>query len=364
MAIFAVTYLLCNFSKVKNAKIIKNIVKDVLIILVLTAFYLIPLMEHKIYGDYTIFDAESMGATGSDVYSTCIGLKEWFSSEFSKNEFIFSFGIVITFGIVLTPFAFKRTKKFNTYADFLVLALLVLYMDTKLFPWILAPNLLTIIQFAWRLNGFFIFFISYICAVNIVIIAEMIKDNRKIIPVITMIVIFVCSWFGVKRYMPEEGSQGYKRDINFENSIINSEKIGPYQINREYLPLKAGKNISYIENRENRTYVVNGVAVINNENKDDLMDSLTVTTLEKSTLEFPYIYYHGYTVKLNGKNIKTYESDNGFLCADIQESGDVTIKYTGTVLEKVGYVISIIGLIAVINQRGRALLVDQKGQST
>lgn len=348
MAVFAVIYLLCNLSKIKNVKTIKSITKDVLIILVLTAFYLIPLMEHKIYGDYTIFNSEAMGATGADVYSTCVGFKEWFSSEFSKNEFIFSFGIVVTFGILLTPFAFKKTKKFSSYIEFILLAILALYMDTKLFPWIVAPNVLTIIQFAWRLNGFFIFFISYICAVNIITIAEMIKDSRNIIATIACILIFVCAWFGVERYMPEEGSQGYKRDINFENGIINSENIGPYQINREYLPLKAGKNISYIENRENGTYVINGVAIINNENKNELKDEFDVITMANTTIELPYLYYHGYTVKLNGKNIKTYESDNGFLCVDIWESGHVSIEYTGTVLEKIGYMISTMGLIIIL----------------
>lgn len=372
VSIFAIIYLLCNFSKIKNFKTIKNIIKDVLIILVLTAFYLIPLFEHKMYGDYTIFNTEAMGATGANVYNSTIGFKEWFSSEFSKDEFIFSFGIVIIFGLLLTPFIFAKGKKDKTsiifnneYVTFLLLALLSLYMEIKFFPWMIAPNVLTIIQFAWRLNGFFIFFISYICAVNIITIAEMIKDNKNIIAIITIITIFMCAWFGVARYMPKKEDTNldtnmntseneivhydkYEKDKKFESGIINSKKIGPYQINREYLPLKALKNISYIENREDRTYAINGVAIINGENKNGLEDKLNVTTVSNATLELPYIYYHGYIVKLNGKDIKTYESDNGFLCVDIKECGELSVKYTGTVLEKAGYAISGIGLIVIL----------------
>lgn len=353
-------YLLCNFRKIKNVKTVKSIVKDILIILLLTAFYLIPLLEHKMYGDYTIYNAEEMGATGQDVYNTTIGFKEWLSSEFSNKELTLSFGIIITFGMLITPFALKRTKGYSAYIDFWLLAIIALYMSSKFFPWMLLPNVFTIIQFAWRLNGFFIFFISYICAINIFEISEMIRDNKNIIAIITTVMIFVCSWFGVARYMPKEDDIGissisennskgiadkYKIDIKFERDIINLKKIGPYQINREYLPLKACINIPYIENREDKTYVIEGNAIVDEEIKNGLTDNIKITTEGKSTLELPYIYYHGYTVKLNGKNIKTYESNNGFLCVDIEESGDLSIEYTGTVLEKIGYAISGTGLI-------------------
>ena len=370
-------YLLCNFSKIKNIKTVKSIAKDIIIILVLTAFYLIPLLEHKMYGNYTIYNAEEMGATGQDVYNTAIGFKEWFSSEFSNREIILSFGIIITFGMLLTPFCLKKVKGCSTYIEFLLLAIIALYMNSKFFPWMLLPNVFTIIQFAWRLNGFFIFFISYICAINIITISEMIRDNKNIIAVVTTIMIFVCSWFGVARYMPEKDNAGtssisennskgiankYRTDIKLEQDIINLKKIGPYQINREYLPLKACMNIQYIENREDKTYVIEGNATIDSESKNGLTDSLKITTQGKSTLELPYIYYHGYTVKLNGKNIKTYESNNGFLCVDIEESGDLKIEYTGTVLEKIGYAISGIGLTIVLIYIG--IMYKKKANNT
>lgn len=365
VAIFAILYLIYNFNKIKNAKVIKSIIKDVLSILVLIAFYLIPLLEHKMYGDYTIFDSESMGATGEYVYCTSIGFKEWFSSEFSNNEFMLCFGLIITFAIILTPFVLKKAKKHPQYMEYILLAMLALFMESKLFPWRIMPNMLTIIQFAWRLNGFFIFFISYICAVNIMTIAKMIKDNKNAIAVITTMAIFACAWFGVLRYMPKTThpdtiiklyipenytppNDKYLIDKKFESGIINSKIIGPYQINREYLPINAGKNISYIENREDKTYVINGLAIISNENKNGLKDTMNVMIMENATLELPYIYYHGYTVQLNGKNIKTYESENGFLCVDIYESGNISVEYTGTVLEKVGYVISGVGLIGIL----------------
>lgn len=85
VTILAGLYCLLNYEKI-NIKIVKKTLVSVLIIILLTAFYWIPLIEHKAYGDYAIYDEESMGATGQDVYNTGIGLKEWFSSEFRKRR--------------------------------------------------------------------------------------------------------------------------------------------------------------------------------------------------------------------------------------------------------------------------------------
>lgn len=340
VAIFSVIYVLINYKKL-NLKIIKSAILDIVVIVLLTAFYLVPLLEHKAYGNYTIYDKERMSATGTEVYSTTIGIKDYFASEFGNQEIVFSFGIVITFCLLLTPFAIKKAKNKKEYVTFGLLALLAIYLQSKLFPWQIMPDFLTIIQFAWRLNGLFIFFISYICAVNISVISEMIKDKKDILSLAIVLAVLVCSWFGGARYLSEYDAN---IDNKFEQNLINAEKIGPYNINREYLPLKACENIFYIQLREDKTYVLEGVAIIENETKNGLTDAMTVSTLEKATLELPYIYYHGYTVKLNGEKLKPYESQNGFLCVDIKSSGKLEVEYEGTTIEKIGYAVSIITL--------------------
>lgn len=344
VAIFALLYLLLNYEKI-NLKIIKKMLIDGIIIILLTAFYLIPLVEHKTYGNYTIYDSESMLATGADVYMTGIGIKEWASSEFGKQEIVFSLGIAIILGLILTPFVIKKAKNEKEYISFWVLALISAYLSTKLFPWVIMPNFLTIIQFAWRLNGFLIFFISYICAVNVVEFSKVIKDKKNILTMVMIICISICAWLGVARYISK---YDYEIDNKFETNLIKAKTRGPYNINREYLPLNAGKNIKYMEERENKTCVVTGEAVIKNEEKQALIDNMEIEVAKKATLELPYIYYHGYTVKLNNKQLKTYQSEKGFLCVDVEESGKLEVEYTGTIVEKMGYVISGISLAGVV----------------
>lgn len=91
-------------------------------------------------------------------------------------------------------------------------------------------------------------------------------------------------------------------------------------------------------------------------------------------MELPYIYYLGYSVYVDGNKLKTYESDNGFMCAEIsktdinkdinytienKEKNDdnnndenlyskLTLKYTGTILDNISKIISIIGAFIIL----------------
>ena len=91
-------------------------------------------------------------------------------------------------------------------------------------------------------------------------------------------------------------------------------------------------------------------------------------------MELPYIYYLGYSVYVDGNKLKTYESDNGFICVEFsktdinkdinytienKEKNDdnnndenlyskLTLKYTGTILDNISKIISIIGAFIIL----------------
>ncbi len=344
VSVFALSYLLINYKKI-NKILIKDILIDLIIIIAITAFYWIPILEHKLSGNYTIFNGEIMNTTGRAVFSTGLGFKDFLASEFGNQEIVFSIGIVILFTLILTIFTFKKLKDNSEYTIFLVFGLISLWMCTKIFPWVLLPSFLTIVQFAWRLEGFFIFFISYVCACNIMAISEMLKDIKNVLPTTIIIVIILCGTGITLRYFSDGNLSEEKI---YENMLITSDKISPYQVNREYLPLNADQALDYIQNRENKVLILDGNATIENEVKNDLNLSFTVSNVSNDTLELPYIYYHGYTIKLNDSKIKYTQSKNGMIEINLTENGTVTVKYTGTAFEKAGYVISGVTLILCI----------------
>lgn len=76
---------------------------------------------------------------------------------------------------------------------------------------------------------------------------------------------------------------------------------------------------------------------------------------ENTKIELPYIYYLGYSAKLEKEDgseqtLEISESDNGFCEVVLSniEKGKITISYTGTVLMKISYITTIFGFIGIL----------------
>lgn len=358
VALFAIIYVLLNIKKLKEVEIWKKAIVDIIISFLICAFYAIPLLEHCFGGEYAIFSGEKMGSTGMAVYSSALGLKDLFANEVGNQEIRFSIGIVTCILTLLTFFCFKKVKKEHDkiYSDFLILAIISLFMCTKLFPWVIMPSFLTVIQFAWRNLGFFAFFISLVCGINAVVFAENIikkKLWKETFLFGIILSIFVFAFLGVFR---DFRFDDISKESDLDRKVRERETVGAFQVNREYMPLKALNNIKYVMERENKTYVLEGSADIVSEQKVKLEDSITLNNVTDGTvLELPYLYYLCYDANISydggeEEDIEITESENGFLSVKLKNSStaNLTIKYTGTVLEKISYIISGLGIILCI----------------
>lgn len=395
-AIFALLYIIFNFKQLKNKGVIRKIVINVIFILAITTFFTVPLMEHKILGNYVIFNSTSMKSLPSDVQNSTIKISQLFKDIGEVNGVSFKIGIPLIILTLLGIVSYKKVDKNirSEYITFAVIAMISLAMVTKLFPWIIMPKTLTTLQFAWRLLAFFEFALSIICVINLYYFVDIIckKSNKNskntkvhtktenlynmlllfaiIVIIISMMKIDYNYSYEKEKFLTDEE---YERKINEKNSI--------WSINREYLPEKVdvkelGK--SYLDYREDKVYVLEGNATIINEKKKDLQLEFDIENYKANTiLELPYVYYLGYKVTIEQKdneiktkmtntynetrivkidkksteNIRTLESNNGMLAIKLDEnieSAHITVKYTGTTIEKVAYVISAISIITFI----------------
>ena len=370
-AIFALLYIVFNFKQLKNKGVIRKIAINVIFILAITTFFTVPLMEHKILGNYVIFNSTSMKSLPSDVQNSTIKISQLFKDIGEVNGVSFKIGIPL---IILTLLGIVSYKKVDNnirseYITFTVIAMISLAMVTKLFPWIIMPKILTTLQFAWRMQAFFEFALSIICAINLYyfidIICKKSSKNSKDTKVHTKtenlynmlllfaIIVIITSMMKID-YNYSYEKEKFLTDEEYETKI--NEKNSIWSINREYLPEKVdvkklGK--SYLDYRENRVYVLDGNATIINEKKEDLQLEFDIENYKANTiLELPYIYYLGYTVTTEqNEKIQVFESDNGMLAIKLDEnieSAHITVKYTGTTIEKVSYLISAISIITFI----------------
>lgn len=356
--IFSIIFILFNIKDFLKKDVIKLCLINVAFIILATALYTFPLLEHKIATNYRIFDAETMRGTGSDVYDDSATLKKLLTDNGSDKTVSFTLGVPIIIFLLMSVIAYKKIEKEDKdwYITFLIIGIISLYMVTRLFPWLKMPTFLTMIQFSWRLLVFFNFFIAPVCAMNIYIIQKRIKNkNVSVFFVIACICLLtVCTSMRLYQFV-EEKTPNYDSYKNYESSRLEKRPTSCMSINREYMPNKA--NNDYVTHRKDCVYILSGTATIENEDKYALNMTFDIKDYKQNTvLELPFLYYLGYDIEMvNNENIITKinytESDNGFISIKLPEDIDyakIKIKYTGTVLEKMSYVISTIGFVLLI----------------
>ena len=355
-AIFAFIYLLLNIKKVLQKDVLRKLGINLLFILLICAFFIVPLIEHKIYGDYAIFSAERMESTPEDVQNGAIKFVQIFK-DIEENGVSFKLGIPLIIFSLLGIFTYRKMNKDykGEYLSFLLIAIISLVMTTNIFPWKYMPSILTTLQYSWRLLTFFEFAIAILAGLNLYTLIQIIakdKENINNVLCVISIIMIVISMAKINYNYHYEDAKSLS-DEEYESSILSKETLSHFSINREYLPINASNvQSTYLNDREDRVYVLSGQADIINEQKHGLHLEFDVSNAIKGTeLELPYIYYLGYDVKINDKNIDTYESNNGFVTIKIPEdleSAHIVVQYKGTILEKVSYVISLIALIGFI----------------
>lgn len=315
-------------------------------------------MEFEGQSHYLIFDPTLMRTSGAGVARNTIEPWQFIKDKVEKNPVSFVVGIPTIVMLAISVLAYRHIDK--RYKDFyitsLILGIISFYMCTKFFPWSLMPQILTNIQYSWRLVGLGIFFLIPVMVMNVYYLLQCIKNEkiRNVIYILIIIVLGIFTVFELKVY--QTNCEG-ERDIEYEEKIRSNPVISHFNVNRDYLPLKAGiEQSGYMLEREDRVYILQGRATIESEEKYALTMSFDIKQADEGTvLELPYLYYPGYTVELlteeNKEVLVTTESDKGFLQVVIPtnvENGTITINYTGTTLEKAGYIISAVSFLLFI----------------
>ncbi len=357
-AIFCLIYVIFNITKLKEKEVIKKLIINLMFIILVSLFFIMPMLEAKKGADYAIFDSQIMSTNGNYVYKNTLNIEEFFKDIGVENQTTYIIGVPIFILMCLSIFTYKNVEK--EYKGFYIISLLfsfiALYASTKYCPWMILPNILCKLQYPWRMLTFFAFFISFVVGVNIYVLIKVIFSKN-----ITRLTIAIALTITMVLYtMPillQYKTQDPLKDEKRENAVLENPYIHHFSINREYLPVKALMlQRTYLQEREDRIYILQGEAQILEEDKQNLTDTAIIEKATKGTvIEFPFFYYPGYKIILeqNGikKELKTIETDNGFtgtrLTEDINEA-KIQIQYKGTAITYISYIISFISLIIFV----------------
>ena len=349
-AIFCFIYMLVNIKKLKDKQVWKMLGINILLIILLTSFYLLPMLEHRLATNYEVFQAGRMERTDELIRNKVDLVDLLYTID---GNFSYEIGLVILIGLVFTLLTYKKLGKDyrKLYWFSLIAGFVCIVMSLRFFPFEKMAAVLKMIQFTFRLFEFSSFFLVFVAATNYSLIIK--NFNFKDV--------FVLSLLAILLVVPLKKNLDYEKKWSEDKlwpAVTVNDNTGRVHAGCatfEYLPSKAFENLNYIKHRENRVYILDGNASIENEVKRGTNMTFDVTTQENTELELPYIYYLGYTVEITNKNgetaeLKTFESDNGFVAISLEEgmNGNIQVKYTGTALMKVSYVISIGAVIVLI----------------
>jgi len=311
--------------KVLKKDIIKKLLFSSIIILLISSSYLIPLLEHKIYGDYVVFSPNGMYSKYF-IEENGIRLHEFYTITTKPNNIkIYLNLIVMTLSIITIIYNKKifKNEQRKIYLITLILILVSAYLSSSYFPWKKAPQFLKMIQFPWRLRGILAFSLAILAGNSIKVIKE---ENKNLILILLALAIIFYGNNTIDLSNFEYPLDLYKLNMGVEN---------------EYLPTKTKDNYAYYLLRKEDINIKKGEAEINTLDNNSPYHKLQIElTTENITIELPRLYYLGYEIKLtddedNIKKIDYYENEFGFIETEINKSGLLEVSYEGTFANKI-----------------------------
>lgn len=340
-----------------------------LIIIVLSVlFFEIPLIETKMGAEYEVFRYGKMYSRTSVMGHALNPLQLLFrNADGTDSSMYFCIGLPILIGLILTLFYYKKNKDKELYRYFLLVGVISLISSTFIFPWIMMPSIILMIQFPWRLLEIVIFALAIIAGINF---SSLINSfNKKWIKYgIISLIILISSGYALTFTKNIE----YKvadNNLFLEEEIIDTKNhVSRYSSFLEYWPQKAIKNIDYINRRDQKVLITDGEAKISNESKvNGVLDFDIDNVYDDTTLELPYLYYKGYVVRFtdnngNKKVIDCYENEMGLVSIKLKsgDTGHIEVKYEMTKLHKICLCISLTTMTMYIGYLGYNLIKKRK----
>ncbi len=394
-AILCFVYLIVFIRKL-NKKSILNLLVSLLMIVLITSFYWVGLAQHYFSTSYEVFVPGRMERVDVlNFYKTSLSQLVYTDQE---QKMIYEIGIVTFIGLLLTPIAIMKFEKQEREKDFTkiyglfgILGIVLTIMTLKIFPFEKLPGTFTMIQFTFRLFEFTSFFFAIISAVNFWILIK--NFNIRDVIIISLIACLLTTIYGKKisyekkydekdfieprrvtkdvgrinagmasfEYLPSKAFNCLKTYIADRedvpiilNNSDNQITISDYEKNGSNMKMKILKASPELANGTDKVYEVseeltNEEDTISEANQDDA-NSKANTTSEDIEIELPYIYYLGYRVKIDGKEVKYTESEHGFVQINVDkelnEEAEITVKYLGTNEMIIAFAVSLVSTVS------------------
>jgi len=333
--------IIYNKSLQKEPKRIIYLFVSAAVTLILTAYYLYPLIEQVLSGSFYYQTHKLIG---------------FYDSGFKLNWIIWGLfggivqprqimtpgtGILLTLVLCTRIFILERSKLLKSADIMVITGLIFILLSTDFLAklWTIFPlNLLSFIQFPWRLYEFSTLFFAIAGGHYL---SVLIKSRKRIIScsvLLCIITIFMMISDG-KLYQSVRSNRSINEAAAYNNNyhLGGCEYIPSKVPSLEFLHLRGGNHIQKFYDNT----IIQSISRINGTLSFDIY------TEEDEILELPLLYYKGYHALLNGQVIPTRESKNGLVDILVHQPGRVEVYYKGTTVQVVSFYITIFGMFGL-----------------
>jgi len=339
MSVTVVLLLLVNVKRlVKEPKRILYLLFAGLATIIITSYYLLPLLEQTWNGSFYFSTSEEISAHWNRLRTDQL-IVALFGGFLNKtNGFIPGIGIILTLGIFIRFFVKGKSDTLRKADIGVIIGILYIWGASWAFPWGTQPFYsLSFIQFPWRLFEF----TSYFFAVGTgVYLSFLIKPGGRRLATLSLITVLTA-------FMMFRDGKLHDYIICNDNSYtfeIVSDGYGMGSL--EYIPSKVPDR-NYMKTRGDSIGKRNDDTQIEGFARDKALISLNVDVNRTDVIELPLFYYLGYTAELNGEEIPVGESQNGLIQIPVNRSGEIKVYYKGTSLQKISWYTTIVSLFSL-----------------
>lgn len=308
-------------------------------VLVIASYGLLPMFEQLMSGEFFLKTQAAWASPAQSKLPLDVLLKGFCVGLPTYGEGV---GIGILFPILLLTRIFVRKTERKSLLKIgdvcLITGFFLLLLISDIAPWGRFPlNLLSVIQFPWRLFEYVSFFGSISIAIYL---SLLFKSKQSRIYSFLFVLLLQISVLSVSVY-----------DYSKHNSQLN-QVWAPGLGAVEYLPLKlqsgdpsywdrlkTGEHIGISSEKEN----------VSNYTQRKSQISFDVDTYGVDEIvEIPLLYYKGYSAIFRGNDIPVQESDCGLVEVALKGKGEVVVDFTGTFIQKYSFYLTCLGLLVAV----------------
>lgn len=274
---YKIYYQIKNKIEFDFLEIVKNLFKAVMMTLLLSCFFYLPMFEQFRFQSLSLPQIYSLDSTAL-LFGTQL-IEGALNNDFQSR----SIGIVLFVFLIILFFKFKEIDLLAKLS--FLIACFSLFLSTNLFPWsILQKTKLNIIQFPWRVNGFSSFFIAIAFSIFIssYIIAHGAWIKKGLIALAAGIFLCTINYASIVNLRHDVATLPYSEEVVIENII---PKIPPRHP-PDYLAKNLHSKINIISEKQ---LVINGNKV-NYDHKHQLrLFNMTLILQKAGSSKFRYI---------------------------------------------------------------------------